>query len=183
MLGGPKRLSPLSVLPLILSACLFGGFLWLLQPLTQKPCFVHKQLYQEIFFKKEKENCHHSVLLVKQGKLLQIFWLGAHRLELDEDCQDTKEKSSCHCPAMQMIWKLGRKGPGFSSSSPRHRPAPPPTPPFFYTVRSPKQPHPTVHCEFLFTQENASREGRGGEGMQKRQNTPNPESSASLVSG
>ena len=52
---------------------------------------------------------------------------------------------------MQMIWKLGKKGLGFSYSFP---------PLFFYIGKSQKQPHP--NSTFLFTQENSGGERWGG---------------------
>ena len=47
--------------------------------------FINQRFFFFFFFKKRKrkKNCHHSVLLVKQGKLLWIFWLAAHKLGID----------------------------------------------------------------------------------------------------
>ena len=67
---------------------------------------------------------------------------------------------------MQMIWKLGKKGPGFSYSLPR-------PPPFSYTGKSQKQPHP--NSTFLFTQETPEgRELRGIKGCTKSKTSKNP---------
>ena len=49
--------------------------------------YIYSFINQRFFFffkkRKRKKNCHHSVLLVKQGKLLWIFWLAAHKLGID----------------------------------------------------------------------------------------------------
>jgi len=79
---------------------------------------------------------------------------------------------------MQMIWKLGKKGPGFSYSSPPT----PACPPFFYTCKSQKQPHP--NSTFLFTQETPEgRELRGIKGCNKGKTSKNPKAQFHICQG
>lgn len=115
-----------------------------------KLCIYHKELYQlEIFLKRRrKKSCHHSVLLVKQGKLSQIFWLAACKLE---KITTIKIPNVSHHMLPNNADDLGtwHKSLSFYYSFPPYS---------FIQLRAKSNPTHTIHCEFLFIQEDSRRE-------------------------